>query len=63
MQCSDQALQQHIVEARSCMSASYHDLLAKSEAGSARIQTPIPEIESIVKDLLSGRVEEAVCCA
>ena len=41
------------------MSASYHDLRAKSEAGSARIQTPTPEIESIVKDLLSGRVEEA----
>ena len=59
MRCLDQALQQHIAEARSCMSASYHDLRAKSEAGSARIQTPTPEIESIVKDLLSGRVEEA----
>ena len=40
MRCFDQALQQHIAEARSCMSASYHDLRAKSEAGSARIQTP-----------------------
>ena len=59
MRCFGQALQQHIAEARTCMSASYHDLRAKSEAGSARIQTPTPEIESIIKDLLSGRVEEA----
>jgi hypothetical protein len=34
-------------------------LRAKSEAGSAKIQTPTPEVESIIRDLLCGRVEEA----
>ena len=41
------------------VSALSHDLRAQSEAGSARLHTPTPEIEDIVRDLLCGRMQEA----
>ena len=40
-------------------SALSYDLRDQSEAGSARLSTRTPEVESIIRNLLCGRVEEA----
>jgi hypothetical protein len=40
-------------------SISYPDFRSQLEAGSARLQTPSPQVKSIIRDLLCGRVEEA----
>jgi hypothetical protein len=40
-------------------SALSYDLRVPSEAGSARLLTPTPEVENIIRNLLCGRMEEA----
>jgi hypothetical protein len=75
MRCFDQVLYQRILEAKderarfagpkllareegSTSNLSY-DFRAQSEAGSAKLPTPSLQVESIIKDLLCGRVDEA----
>ncbi len=75
MRCFDQVLYQRILEAKhervrfagpkllareeGSASNLSSDFRAQSEAGSAKIPTPSLQVESIIMDLLYGRVDEA----